>query len=90
MRVVRDATAMGAGSLWADDSGGVMSGRRVVRASGSRRVRKSVDDWRYVFEIWEGCLEAVVEAESEEMEEARRLWEKVSDVEGEMAGLRAG
>jgi hypothetical protein len=81
---------MGAGSLWAEDSGGVMSGRRVVRASGRRRVRKSVDDWRYVFEIWEGCLEAVVEADREEMEEARRLWEKVSDVEGEMAGLRAG
>lgn len=90
MRVVREATATGAGSVSDGGSGGVMSGRRVVKASGSRRVRNRVEDWRYVFEIWEGCLEAVVDAAREEMEEERRLWEKVSDVEGEMVGLRAG
>ena len=75
MRVVREARATGAGSPLS--SGGEIRGRRVERASGRRRVRKRVDAWRYVLEIWEGWRDAVVEPSEEEMDEERRLWEKV-------------
>lgn len=49
--VLREALATGAGSVMPlapseGAGGGVSSGRMVVRASGKRRVRKSVDDWR--------------------------------------------
>ncbi len=52
--VVRDARAIGAGSAAAEllsassegGGGGVMRGRTVDRASGSRRVKKRVDAWR--------------------------------------------
>lgn len=49
--VLREARAAGAGSPLSTGSGGVMSGSRVDRASGRRRVRNSVEAWRYVLEI---------------------------------------
>lgn len=49
--VLRDALATGAGSAvplapseWVE--GGVINGKMVERASGNRRVRNRVDDWR--------------------------------------------
>ena len=51
--VVRDARAIGAGSAAAElfsasseGGGGVIRGRTVDKASGSRRVKKRVDAWR--------------------------------------------
>lgn len=70
--VVREAFATGAGSAEAPESssdGGVMRGRMVDRASGSRRVRKSVDAWRYVLDMCdEEFLAEEMEEESDEME----------------------
>lgn len=54
-----------------------MSGSSVVSASGRRRVRKSVEAWRYVFEMWDDCLEEM-DDDSEEMEEERMLCERRS------------
>lgn len=56
--VFRDALATGAGSAvpllpLACVVGGVIKGKMVERASGSRRVRNKVDDWRYVLEMEE-------------------------------------
>jgi hypothetical protein len=39
----------------------VMTGVIVESDSGNRRVRNSVELCLYIFEIWEVCLEAVVE-----------------------------
>lgn len=71
--VVRLALATGASSEGkSSEFGGVITGWMVERDSGSRRVRKSVDDCRYILEIWdEVCREE--ELEREEMEEVRRL-----------------
>lgn len=90
MCVVCEVMVIGVGLVLDGGLGGVMSGRRVVKVLGSWCVRNRVEDWWYVFEIWEGCLEVVVDVVREEMEEERRLWEKVLDVEGEMVGLRVG
>lgn len=49
--VVLEAAATGAGSPSSAEPGGVMSGVRVVSASGNRRVRNKVEAWRYVLEI---------------------------------------
>lgn len=54
IRVVRLALDMGAGSgsaFVSSDAGGVRTGRIVERDSGNRRVRKSVEDCRYILEI---------------------------------------
>jgi len=75
--VVREDLATGAGSkvvpLGSSDGGGVMSGRTVDRASGSRRVRKSVEDWRYVLEILDedGWRAEDTEDESDDIEVAK-------------------
>lgn len=57
IRVDREARATGAGSkasvVGSSGAGGVMSGSTVERASGRRRVRKSVEAWRYVFVMWD-------------------------------------
>lgn len=58
-----------------------MRGVSVVRASGRRRVRKSVEAWRYVLEMCDVWRAAVVEEESDEMDEERRLRAKGSAVE---------
>jgi hypothetical protein len=72
---VRLALATGAGSDEGVSSGfgGVMTGRMVERDSGSRRVRKRVDDCRYILEIWDEACRKEVELEREEMEEVRRV-----------------
>lgn len=70
MRVVLDDLAIGADSPWRDGLGGVMRGRSVVRASGRRRVRKSVEAWRYVLEMCEDCFE---DDDNDEMEVERML-----------------
>lgn len=54
--VFRDALATGAGSaipLAPSEcvDGGVINGKMVERASGNRRVKNKVDDWRYVLEM---------------------------------------
>lgn len=79
-RVVLEARATGGGSPSSTGSEMAMSGSSVVRASGRRRVRKRVDAWRYVFEIWEGWREEVDEAEADgsvaEMGAAQMLFER--------------
>ncbi len=80
--VVREALDTGAGSTtpWADSGlGGVMSGRRVDKASGSRRVRNSVDACRYVLEVFDEECRAEVEEESDEMDDESRWFEKRSE-----------
>jgi hypothetical protein len=80
IRVVREALATGAGSE-ASFSGldGVMSGRMVDRASGSRRVRKSVDDWRYVLDMCEEefCRADDIDEDRDDMEFERICCEEV-------------
>ena len=60
----------------------------VERASGKRRVRKSVDDWRYVLEMAEGWRDEV-EEDSEETEEARRFDGKDCDAGSVALGVVA-
>ena len=71
--VVRLAFEIGVGSRFAlvsSGAAGVITGRIVERDSGSRRVRKRVDDCRYILEIWEeACRE--LELVREEMDEER-------------------
>jgi hypothetical protein len=73
---VRLALAIGAGSGVASASSvgwGVITGRIVERDSGNLRVRKSVDDCRYVLEICdEGCLEDM------ELREDDSSWDEVN------------
>jgi hypothetical protein len=71
IRVVRDALAIGAGSFVSSGLGGVMTGRIVERDSGSRRVRKSVEDWRYIFEICDEVCRDEVLFDRDEIEEVR-------------------
>ncbi len=68
MRVVRDALAMGASPLIFElipfcspllGASMPITGARVDKDSGSLRVRKRVEDWRYIFEIWEPWREEV-------------------------------
>jgi hypothetical protein len=75
IRVVRDALATGAGSVESSSvPGGVMSGRVVDRASGSRRVRKSVDAWRYVLDMCdEECCRADDRDDDRDDIEAERI-----------------
>lgn len=77
IRVVREARATGAGSL--DSFSEVISGRIVVRASGSRRVRNNVEACRYVLDMCEDCF-AELGDESDDIEEARTCCGKRSDV----------
>jgi len=74
--VVREALATGAGSVTpfgSPDGGGVINGRMVERASGSRRVRNRLEACRYVLETWEEeCREE--EEASDEMED-ESAWE---------------
>lgn len=74
--VFREALATGAGSVVPfapseGGSGGVSNGRMVVRASGKRRVRKSVDDWRYVFETCDPDVRAEADEVRDDIEEDR-------------------
>jgi hypothetical protein len=47
-----------------------MTGSIVERDSGSRRVRKRVEDWRYILDIWdEECREEADDADREEIDE---------------------
>jgi len=74
IRVVRDALAIGAGSgvaLVSSGLGGVMTGRIVESDSGNRRVRKSVEDWRYIFEICDEVCRDEVLFDRDEIEEVR-------------------
>jgi hypothetical protein len=64
-----------------------MRGSSVVRASGRRRVKKSVEACRYVLEMGEGCREDVDE-DSDEMEDERGL--RPSGPEGMMVGASLG
>jgi uncharacterized oligopeptide transporter (OPT) family protein len=65
--VVRDPLAIGASAmmvvlpLLSVSVCAVMTGVIVESDSGNRRVRNSVELCLYIFEIWEVCLEAVVE-----------------------------
>lgn len=56
----------------------MIKGTRVVRASGSRRVRKRVEAWRYVLEMCEGCR-ADVDDDREDIDEARMLGAKPTE-----------
>lgn len=74
--VFLEALATGAGSVVPlipsnGAGGGVSSGRMVVRASGKRRVKKSVDDCRYVFETYDPELRADEDEARDEMDEER-------------------
>jgi hypothetical protein len=71
--VVREALATGAGSKLpsaSSDGVGVIIGRTVDKASGSRRVRNNVEAWRYVFDMCEEdeCLAEDRDEESEDIE----------------------
>ncbi|EHK97120.1 hypothetical protein M7I_7130 [Glarea lozoyensis 74030] len=71
--VVRLALDTGAGpfsALVSSDSGGVMTGSIVDSDSGSLRVKNSVEDWRYIFDIWDDeCREEADDADREEIDE---------------------
>jgi hypothetical protein len=74
--VPREDLATGAGSLSSAELGGIMIGRSVLRASGSRRVKNKVEACRYVLDTGEGRLDP--EDDREEMDEARRPFPKDS------------
>ena len=58
-----------------DDGGGVISGRTVERASGSRRVRNNVDAWRYAFVMCEDDDGGGWRADAnDEIDVVMRLW----------------
>lgn len=87
--VFREALATGAGSevpLVPSEcvDGGVINGKIVDRASGSRRVRNSVDDWRYVLEMEEA------EAGRAEVDEAREAMEEEIALEDEKRSVAVG
>lgn len=70
--MVLDALATGAGSvvpLAPSVRVGVISGWTVDRASGSRRVRNSVEACRYVLEILDGVLRAEVDEPRDAIED---------------------
>lgn len=81
--VPREDLVTGAGSPSSAELGGVMIGRSVLRASGSRRVKNKVEAWRYVLETGEMRLDP--EDDREEMDEARRPLPKDSLLD--IAGL---
>lgn len=73
---MREALAIGAGSgeaLLSSGFGGVITGSIVERDSGSRRVRKRVDDCLYILDIWEEFCREEVELEREDIEDVRRV-----------------
>ena len=74
--VVLLALEIGAGSLepLASSPGGVMTGSIVESDSGNRRVRKRVEDWRYILDI---CEEPCLEECKEEIELPRSCCEEV-------------
>jgi hypothetical protein len=87
IRVVLEARATGAGSPSSSCPDGVMSGSSVVSASGRRRVRKSVEAWRYVLEMCEDCF-VDLDDDREEMEEVRILCDRWPVID-EAVGLGA-
>lgn len=75
--VFLDALATGAGSvvpITASEggaAGGVINGRIVVRASGKRRVKNSVEDWRYVLDTDDDEWRGEDDDASDDIEETR-------------------
>lgn len=65
-----------------------MIGNSVLRASGRRRVRNSVEACRYVLEMWDDCLGVVV-PDIEDMEEESRERANGSGLAAVMVGLEA-
>lgn len=51
--------------------GGVINGRMVLSASGNRRVRNSVELWRYVLETYDEEWRPEADETSDDMDEAR-------------------
>jgi hypothetical protein len=85
----REAPATGGGSSAPSEFsvGGLMSGRRVDRASGSRRVRNNCDAWRYVLVTCEECR-ALFAEESDDMEDERTCEGKRGEGSAGLAGLK--
>lgn len=69
-----------------------MTGSNVESDSGSLLVRNSVEDWRYIFEICDPCLEPVVDdiladSSCEEDSESLELESEVRPFDEAMLGL---
>lgn len=84
-----EARATGGGSPCSVDSGGVIKGRSVVRASGRRRVKKRVEAWRYVLDICEGWRDAV-DDERDDIDESMLGAKGLEMTVEEYAGLCGG
>lgn len=79
---------MGAGSPSSTAPGGLIIGSSVLKASGRRRVKNNVEACRYVLEMWDVWRDAVVEDESDEMDEESNERAKGSELATVAVGLR--